>query len=39
VKAKAIIAARPFGTVEDLTKVKGIKQATLEKVRPYVTVK
>jgi competence protein ComEA len=39
VKAKAIIAARPFSTVEDLTKVKGIKQATLEKVRPYVTVK
>jgi competence ComEA-like helix-hairpin-helix protein len=39
VKAKAIIAARPFSSVEDLTKVKGIKQATLEKVRPYVTVK
>ena len=37
-KAQAIIAARPFGSVEDLTKVKGIKQATLEKLRPYVTV-
>jgi len=40
VKAKAIIAYRekngPFATVDDLTNVKGIKSATLEKMREHV---
>jgi comEA protein len=40
VKAKAIIAYRekngPFATVDDLTNVKGIKNATLEKMREHV---
>ena len=36
--AAAIIKARPFTTVDDLDKVKGIGPATLEKLRPRVTV-
>ena len=36
-KAKEIVAARPFKTVDDLKKVKGIKDAVLAKLRPYVT--
>ena len=39
VKAQAIIDARPFKTVDDLTKVKGIGPATLEKLRPLIEVK
>ena len=41
-KAKAIIEHRktqPFKSVEDLAKVKGIGEASLEQLRPYVTVK
>ncbi|MBI3768417.1 MAG: helix-hairpin-helix domain-containing protein [Deltaproteobacteria bacterium] len=40
-KAKAIIeyrAAEPFKTVDDLKKVKGIGDKTLESLRPDITV-
>ena len=40
-KAKAIVeyrAAAPFKTVDDLKKVKGIGEKTLEVLRPRVTV-
>jgi competence protein ComEA len=37
--AEAIIASRPYSTVEDLLRVKGIGPATLEKLRPYITVR
>ncbi len=40
-KAKAIIeyrAAEPFKTVDDLKKVKGIGDKTLESLRPEITV-
>jgi len=36
VTAAAIVAARPFESVEDLLEVSGIGPATLEKIRPYV---
>lgn len=39
VTAQAIIEDRPYGAVEDLLRVKGIGEATLEKLRPYVTVR
>jgi competence protein ComEA len=39
VKAQAIIEARPFSSVEDVTRVKGIKSATLEAIKDKVTVK
>ncbi|MDR1465894.1 MAG: helix-hairpin-helix domain-containing protein [Oscillospiraceae bacterium] len=42
VKAQAILDYRtaygPFGSVDDLTNVKGIGQKTLEKLLPYITV-
>ena len=38
VLAKRIIAARPFERVEDLTRVNGIGEAFLERLRPFVTV-
>lgn len=38
-KAEAIIAARPFNTIEDVMKVKGIKQGIFAKIKPYITVK
>ena len=38
-KAKAIIEARPYKSVEDLKKVKGIKEGVFAKLRPLVTVK
>ncbi|MDO9528793.1 MAG: helix-hairpin-helix domain-containing protein [Syntrophales bacterium] len=38
VLAKRIIAGRPYKTVDDLLKVKGIGPKTLEKIRPYVVV-
>ena len=42
VKAQSIIEYRekngPFTCVEDLLKVKGIGEATLEKIRQYITV-
>jgi competence protein ComEA len=34
--ARRIVEGRPYGTVEDLLKVKGIGPSTLEKIRPYV---
>lgn len=34
-----IVAARPFASVEDLRKVKGIGEKTLETIRPWVSVK
>ncbi len=38
VKAQAIMKARPFTSIDDLKKVKGIKEATIAKIRPYVSV-
>ena len=37
-KAKAIIAARPFQSVEDLKKVKGIKEAVFAKIKGMVSL-
>lgn len=37
-KANAIIQARPYSSIDELTKAKGIGAATLEKIRPYITV-
>lgn len=37
--AGRIIGGRPYSTVDDLLNVAGIGQATLDKVRPYVTVR
>lgn len=36
-KAWAIIDARPYQSVDDLTKAKGIGKATLSKIRDYIT--
>jgi competence protein ComEA len=38
VLAERIIAGRPYGSVDELSRVKGIKARMLEKVRPFVTV-
>jgi len=38
VLAERIIAGRPYRTVDDLLKVKGIGPKRLEKIRPYVVV-
>ena len=38
VLAETIIAGRPYKTVDDLLKVKGIGSKRLEKIRPYVVV-
>ena len=38
VLAERIIAGRPYRTVDDLLKVKGIGPKKLEKIRPYVVV-
>lgn len=35
--AKEIIKARPFQTVDDLKKVRGIGDKTLQKIRPRIT--
>ncbi|MCC6167234.1 MAG: ComEA family DNA-binding protein [Caldilineaceae bacterium] len=37
-KAQAIIANRPYASVDDLDRVPGIGPATLEQLRPLVTV-
>ena len=37
-KAASIIGGRPFATVEELERVSGIGPATVEKLRPLVTV-
>jgi competence protein ComEA len=39
VLAARIIAGRPYTTVDDLLKVKGIGQKKLEKIRPYFVVR
>lgn len=38
VTAARIIAGRPYKTINDLLKVKGIGAKTLEKIRPYLVV-
>jgi len=38
VLAERIIAGRPYKTVDDLLKVKGIGPKKLEKIRPYFMV-
>jgi competence ComEA-like helix-hairpin-helix protein len=37
--ANAIIQARPFQRIEDLDKVPGIGPATIERLRPFLTIK
>ncbi len=39
VTAQAIIADRPYSSVDDLLRVDGIGETTLEEMRPYVTVR
>ena len=39
VYAQAIIDARPFNTIEDITKVKGIKEVEFGKIKDEITVK
>ncbi len=38
ITAKAIVAARPFTTVDDLNRAKGIGTKRLQKLRPFVKV-
>ncbi len=37
-KAQTIIDARPYRSVNDITRAKGIGKTTLERIRPYVRV-
>lgn len=37
--AKQIVANRPYGSVSELSKVKGLKQDLIAKIKPYVTTK
>ena len=37
-KAQAIIAGRPYAKIEDIMKVKGIKQGAFDKIKDRVTV-
>ena len=39
VRAQAIIDARPFATIEDIMKVKGIKEFEFNKIKDRITVK
>jgi competence protein ComEA len=39
VKAQAIIDARPFKTIEDVMKVRGIKEGEFAKIKDIITVK
>jgi competence ComEA-like helix-hairpin-helix protein len=39
VKAKAIIAGRPYAKIEDIMKVKGIKEKTFAKLKGYIVVR
>jgi competence protein ComEA len=39
VKAQAIIDARPFSSIEDVMRVKGIKQRTFEAIKNQITVR
>jgi DNA uptake protein ComE-like DNA-binding protein len=36
--ASRIVAARPFADVDELRRVKGVRRATLERLRPHVIV-
>ena len=36
--AARIVAARPFADVDELSRVKGVRRATLERLRPHVIV-
>ncbi len=38
-KAQAIIDGRPYHKIEDVMKVKGIKQHTFDRIKAYITVK
>jgi competence protein ComEA len=38
VKAQAIIDGRPYKTIEDIMKVKGIKEGTFKKIKDLITV-
>jgi len=38
VKAQTIIDGRPYKKIEDIMKVKGIKQGTFDKIRDHITV-
>ena len=39
VRAQAIIDGRPFKTIEDVMKVKGIKEVEFGKIKDMITVK
>jgi competence protein ComEA len=39
VKAKAIIAGRPYKSVEEVMKISGIKEKTFAAIKNYITVK
>ncbi|MDR3566839.1 MAG: helix-hairpin-helix domain-containing protein [Syntrophobacteraceae bacterium] len=39
VKARAIIEGRPYHKIEDIMKVKGIKQHTFDRIKDYITVR
>jgi competence protein ComEA len=39
VKAQAIIDGRPYEKIEDIMKVKGIKQGEFNKIKDLITVK
>jgi competence ComEA-like helix-hairpin-helix protein len=39
VKAKAIIAGRPYAKIEDIMKVRGIKEKTFAKIKNYIVVR
>lgn len=39
VKAKAIIDGRPYNSIEDIMKVKGIKGKTFDAIKDYIVVK
>ena len=38
VRAQAIVAARPFEKIEDIMKLKGIKQVEFDKVKDRIMV-
>ena len=38
VKAQAIIDGRPYTKIEDVMKVKGIKQGIFNKIKDWITV-
>ena len=38
-RAQAIIAGRPFAAIEDIMKVKGIKEKTFAKIKDFIVVR